>query len=935
MKSKSKKSEKKILALIDGNAIVHRAYHALPSLTTKDGKPSGAVYGFALTLFGMMEKVKPDYIIASFDVKGPTFRHKEFKEYKANRKKAPDELYEQIPMCHELLKAYGVPIYTKEGYEADDILGTISKDPEIEKTLNTLIVTGDMDLAQLVDEDTSIFTLRRGVKDTVIYDEEGVKKKYGIRPDQIVDYKALRGDASDNIPGVKGVGEKTAIALLQQFGSLKNIYENLDKVEKKAVREKLRKGKEDAFLSYKLATIVTDLKIRVDLADAEVDKFNREKLMDFFKKMGFQSLYKKMTDQDSTETKKTENQKTDLGRVDGFEFEELSTAEEVKKIVKEIKKEKTFSYFIDNNEKKSQNREMSGFGVYIKGRKAYYISNGLFDELSTVLLDESIKKNGYDTKLTPKFNICVDKSFFDVKLAGYLLGQNGKIDLEKSVFTEFGESFQNGDSGGGQASLLGELTENKKKLVAEKAYWVGKLAEVYQEKFENSEKKLAKVFYELEMPLIAILAKMEINGIKVDRKVLEKLSKFLGKKLTDLEKKIYELTGEKFNINSPSQLAEVLFQKLKLPTVNIKRGKIGYSTDAEQLEKLKNEHPVIEFIEEYRLYAKLKNTYADPLPELIKSDGRIHTNFNQMGAITGRLSSSDPNLQNIPKYGKVSKLIRQSFVAEKGKVLVSADYSQIDLRVAAHLSGDPKMMEIFQAGKDIHRSTAAWVNGIKPDEVSDRQRSEAKALNFGVLYGMGTYGFMRNSGVSQERAEFFIKEYMKTFSKLKEFIEKTKETARKNGFIETEFGRRRYFPNIKASNYALRSGAERSAINFPIQGLAADIMKLAILKVDEFISKNNQGDESQERCSLKTQAVGFEEKEGVFLNGKEKQSERVIDKQTSPRLELQIHDELIMEVSEDVAEDFAEKIKEIMEGVYKLRIPLVVETNIGKNWGDL
>jgi len=902
-KSKSKKPKKKVLALIDGNALVHRAYHALPSLTTKDGKPSGAVYGFALTLFGMMEKVKPDYIIASFDVKGPTFRHKEFKEYKANRKKAPDDLYEQIPMCQGLLKSYGIPIYIKEGYEADDILGTISKDPEIEKKLNTLIVTGDMDLAQLVDEDTSIFTLRRGVKDTVIYDERGVREKYKIRPDQIVDYKALRGDPSDNIPGVKGVGEKTAVSLLQQFGHLKDIYDNLDKVEKKAVREKLEKYKKEAFLSYRLATIATNVRVTVDLEEARVDKLDKNGLSEYLQKMGFQSLYRRLIKNGNLPGVNKEGSSEKEERE--LKFKELTTKEDIKVVINKIKKAKKYSYFLDKEGEKFYSAKIFGLGIHIKGPEVYYISGKLMEEFQALFVDKNITKSGYDIKLdlellTARLNLGVEGNFFDTKLAGYLLGQGKRSDLEKDIFTEFGEGFRSDGKQGNQASLLSGLDENRKKLIAEKSYWITELSEVYVDKFRRKEKGLAKVFYELEMPLISVLAQMEINGIKVDRRVLDKLSEFLGKKLTELEKKIYKLTGEKFNINSPGQLAEVLFEKMKLPTVNIKRGKTGFSTDAEQLEKLRELHPVVKFIEEYRTYAKLKNTYADPLPELIQEDGRIHTNFNQTGAITGRLSSSDPNLQNIPKYGKVSELIRQSFVADKGKVLVSADYSQIDLRVAAHLSGDPKMMQIFQEGKDIHQSTAAWVNGIELEKVTKEQRSEAKSLNFGVLYGMGTYGFMRDSGVSQERAEFFIKQYMKTFSKLKEFIERTKKEARKNGFVETEFGRRRYLPNIKASNYMVRSGAERAAINFPVQGLAADIMKLAMLKVNDLI-----------------------------------QNRQVKNKEISPKLELQIHDELIVEIDKDKAEDFAKDLKKVMESVYKLKVPLVVDVSIGKNWGEL
>jgi DNA polymerase-1 len=933
MKPKTNKSKKKVLALIDGNALVHRAYHALPPLTTKDGKPSGAVYGFALTLFGMMDQVKPDYIIAAFDVKGPTFRHKEFKEYKANRKKAPDDLYEQIPMCQDLLKAYGVPVYIKKGFEADDILGTISKKPEIEKTLDTLIVTGDMDLAQLVDEDTSIFTLRRGVKDTVIYDKEGVLEKYKIRPDQIVDYKALRGDPSDNIPGVKGVGDKTAVDLLQEFEHLDNIYKNLDKIEKPAVRKKLEDNEKEAFLSYSLATIATDVDVEIDLGEARVDKFSKDGLGKYLQEMGFQTLHKRVIG--SGAGARGEVVPRGGANSDGrggtsrsaelFTFTEIKTKKEITTLISKIKKKKQFSYILDVSGSKFYNAKISGAGINLGNNKVYYITSDYWPNLQELFSNPKIRKNGYDIKLdlellTEKFtrqlggqDFTVDDNFFDVKLAGYLLGQGKRSDLEKDVFTEFGESFQYDEKQGDQASLLSGLDENKKKLLAEKAGWITRLAGFYEDKFISKEKGLGKVFSELEMPLIAVLAKMEINGVKVDQKVLNDLSDFLGKKLATLEKKIYKLSGEKFNINSPGQLSEVLFEKMKLPTKGIKRGKTNYSTDAEQLEKLREIDPVIKFIEEYRTYAKLKNTYADPLPELVQEDERIHTSFNQTGAITGRLSSSEPNLQNIPKYGEVSKLIRQSFIADERKVLVSADYSQIDLRVAAHLSQDPKMMQIFNDGKDIHKSTAAWVNGIELDEVAKEQRSEAKSLNFGVLYGMGTYGFMRDSGVSKERAEFFIAQYMKTFSKLKEFIEKTKEDARKNGFVETEFGRRRYLPNINASNYMVRGGAERAAINFPIQGLAADIMKLAMLRVHTLVEDQKSSHFAKATKDKKVESKGLD----------------------MPKLELQIHDELIIEIDKDKAGNFSQELKKTMENVYKLKVPLTVETSTGKNWGEL
>ncbi len=901
---KTMNKKKKVLALIDGNALVHRAYHALPFLTTKDGRPSGAVYGFALTLFSMMEKVKPDYIIASFDVKGPTFRHKEFKEYKANRKKAPDDLYEQIPLAQKMLRAYGIPIYTKKGYEADDVLGTISKNPEIEKKLDTLIVTGDMDLAQLVDKDTSIFTLRRGVKDTAIYDEKAVEEKFHLKPEQIVDYKALRGDPSDNIPGVKGIGEKTAVALLQKFGSLKNIYKNLDKIDKPAVKKKLLEHKKEAFLSYSLAKIKTDVPIDdLDLGKAKVENLNKNGLGKFFQEMGFESLYKRLfSDKNGYLNSSLTGAMKKMKKK--FEFQEISSEMEWQKLLAKIKRKKEFSYFLATDTEKFYSARPLGLGMFAGGQKTYFLKSDLIKQGKDLFQSGGIKKYVFDGKL---FLELVDYQFgfdlqktarkqFDIFLVSFLLGKISKVKLEKLIFLEFGATFQNDLPAKRQSDLWGELSLEEKKLVAEKAGWVGRLASLYRKRLQAKEyKKIAKLFSKIEQPLTKVLAKMELNGIKVDKGVLDKLSVFLDKKLSVLEKKIYQLAGEEFNINSPAQLAKVLFEKLKLPTTDIKRTKEGYSTDAEQLARLRGKHKIIKYIERFREYAKLKNTYADPLPRLVQKDGRIHTTFNQMGTATGRLSSTNPNLQNIPKYGRVAHLIRKAFVAEEGKVLLSADYSQFDLRVAAHLSGDQRMIKVFRENGDIHRSTAAWVNKVKPEEVTEEQRREAKSLNFGMLYGMGVYGFMRDSGVSKERAEFFMEEYKKNFPKLVNFLERIKEEVKKKGYAETELGRRRYFPNINSDNGRLRAAEERAAINFPMQGLTADIMKMAMVKI-----------------------------------GKE-----LLPKFPTAKLELQIHDELIVEVAETEAEKFGQKIKRLMEGVYKLKVPLVVDVSQGKNWSEL
>ncbi|MEA2006739.1 MAG: DNA polymerase I [Patescibacteria group bacterium] len=909
------KKSKKTLVLIDSNALIHRAFHALPPLTTKGGKPSGAVYGVALTLLSVFEKFKPDYVIAAFDLKGKTFRHEKFKEYKAKRVKAPDELYEQIPVVKEMMGAFGIPVYEKKGFEADDVIGTISKDKKLDGDIERIIVTGDMDTLQLVDDDTKVFTLRRGIKDTFIFDENQVRNRFELNPDQIVDYKALRGDPSDNIPGVAGVGEKTATELLKKYKTLDGVYGNIEEIVPEGVKNKLKKGEDDAYLSQELAEIQLDVPVDFQLEDALADDpEGNENLIEFFSEMGFHSLVKRVGGGDKTQ-KQFSNQVT-------IELVEDKTG--VEKIVKEIKKEKKFSYCLLTDGDKFFESKISGFGVSVDGNKSFFVDVMYENSLKSLFEDESIEKIGFNVKfdlemLAKKWlsgddgeklseNLYSDESVwqsnvFDVQIGAYLLGLNA-AELSKLILSEFGAELQNTNSFSGQANLLAGTDESKKKDVAERASWVLRSALDVRERMNKISKQQAKdatlgnIWEKMEKSVVSILAKMEVAGMKVDKNILKKVSELAQKEIGELKKKIHDLAGEEFNINSPSQIAQILFEKLKIPTIDIKKGKTCFSTNAEQLAKIRDAHPIVPLIEKYREFFKMKSTYADSLPDLVESDGRIHAHFNQAVAATGRLSSSDPNMQNIPKRGKFADLMRQAFVADKGKILVSADYSQIDLRVAAHLSEDEKMVEIFKNGKDIHTSTAAWVNEVSEKEIDKVKRNEAKSLNFGILYGMGQYGFMRDSGVSGERAKFFIEHYKKTFAGLTQFIEKTKEDARKSGFVETELGRRRYVPNIKASNAMIRGAAERVAVNLPVQGLAADIMKLSMIAAEEHLKKIN----------------------------KEK---------TVAKMILQIHDELVFEVDENLEKEFSSAIKKVMESVYELCVPLTVDVTSGKNWKEL
>ena len=894
---------KKIL-IIDSNALVHRAYHALPPFTTKEGVLVNAVYGYITTLKNAIDRIRPDYVVATFDLPGKTFRHKRFKEYKANREKAPDDLYQQIPLVKKFLNSCDIPIYQKEGFEADDVIGSISNQLNHQTELEKYIVTGDKDTLQLVNDNTKVFTLGRGVNDPILFDEQKVIEKFKIKPDQVVTYKALRGDPSDNIPGVAGVGDKTATELILKFGSLKNLYNNLEKINSKAIKARLEKDKEKAFLSYELAEIEQNVAIDFNLEKTAKKDLNTENFKKFLIGLEFKSLLKRFFPNDLQKSQKA------------FKIErykDIQNNSNWEKFRKKVQKNKKVAVYFDKDE---QGR-LAKIVVVLKDREfqSYLLESKFFIKFAEILEDKNILKIGYDLKnglryfVEKKNKKSLDflNNFFDVQISAYLIKSGANNKLEKIVFEEFGEELKYKTTQKGQASLLLDNSEGHKKEIIEKTIWIYKLYDEHKNKLESISQEQIKnnftqgnlevLLSDLENPLMKILAKMECWGIKVNKKVLNKASKQANSKIKKLEKEIFELSGDEFNINSPSQLGKILYEKLEISTENIKRGKTGFSTNADQLKKMENSHPIIPKVEKYRELFKIKTTYADSLPRLIGEDERIHTTFNQTITATGRLSSSSPNLQNIPKKGELAEIIRSAFVASSGKKLVAVDYSQIDLRVAAHVSGDPKMIEVFQNNRDIHQTTAAWVNGIDLEEVTKTQRSEAKSLNFGVLYGMGIYGFMQDSGVSRKRAEFFIEQYMKNFNVLKNYLDKTKEFAKENGFVETEMGRRRYVRSINSSNFQLRNAAERIAINLPIQGLAADIMKKSMIEVEKKILSNYNADQI--------------------------------------KMILQIHDELIFEVDDSLVEKLVLEIKKAMEEAYKLKVPLKVEASIGENWEEL
>ena len=889
----------KKFVIIDGNAIIHRAYHALPPMNASDGTMVNAVYGFTSMLLKVISDLKPDYLAVAFDVAGKTFRDDIYSEYKAHRVKADQELYDQIPLCYDVVKAFNIPILTRESYEADDVIATVVAQIKNHKSkIQNVIVTGDMDLLQLVDDKTSVYALRKGMSDIVMYDKDEVIKKYGFGPERVVDYKSLRGDPSDNIPGVKGIGEKTATKLITEIGGLEEIYIALKKEDKNlldnfkaGVLDKLKTGEEDARMSHELATIVRDVPgVKFELEKTVTQDFDRQKISDLLRKFEFYSLVKRIPGGEDTKTQKHKNTKTQKQ-----EFIIVDSSNK-KEFLDEIKKVKVFACKEILSGENILDSDLVGL-VFATEEKSYYIKNidakilEIFNDKNKTLVGHDLKKL---VKVLAHLQTCPIANLFDVMIGSYLLNSSTRAhDLKAIVFRELGSELP---AGSDQTSLFGV----DPKMVAKELELILQVYKKYQKKLEDQED--LGLFKKVEMALIPVLAEMELNGIAVDTKLLAELSKEVNTEIKKTEKKIWKEADEEFNVASSVQLRDILFEKLELPTEGIKKGKTGYSTSASELEKLHGQHDIIELIENYRELEKLRNTYIDVLPGLInKKTGRIHTTFNQAVTTTGRLSSSEPNLQNIPIRTELGKRVRDAFVAEPGNVLIAADYSQIELRIVASLAKDKNLMGIFERGEDVHKATAAIVNNIPLAEVTKEMRSAAKAVNFGVLYGMGVYGLSARTGMSNFEAKEFITKYFENFKEVKIYLDNTIKFAKENGYVETLFGRRRYIPELKSSNFQLKNAGERMAINMPIQGTAADVMKMAMISVYDQI-KNHKS--------------------------------KIIN-QKDVRLILQVHDELVLEVKKGLEDEVGELVKNAMENVVKLNVPVGVEVNVGNRWGDL
>jgi len=843
----------KKLILIDGNALVHRAFHALPPLTSPKGVVTNAVFGFNSILIKIIKEMKPDYIAATFDLAGPTFRHEEFAEYKLHRQKAPQELYDQIPLVKDSLGAFGIPVYEMPGYEADDLIGTLAVRAKQEPDLQVVIATGDLDTLQLVDnKKVVVFTLRKGVSDTVVYDEDAVFDRYGLKPEQLNDYRGLKGDPSDNIPGVPGIGEKTAADLIQKFGSLDKLYECLeamtekdksDKLKEYKVSEKLAEkliiNKDQAFFSKQLSSIVTDLEVDFDFNKSDWRKnANLSKIEKVFHDLGFSSLLKRLPEIGITAQASLD--------IDSSEkTEDVASSDETDKV----------TFYV------------AGFDVESDLKKI--LSDG-----KRLVVGHELKKF-FKEAIKKKQNII--NPVFDTSVAAYLISPDSKdYSFQTVYYSEFGNL----------------PVEDLKNMPAQ----LSKLRNSLEEKLKSL--NLVKVFEDIEMPLLPVLAEMESNGISVDTDILADLLKSSNKELNKLEKNIYKFAGQEFNINSPQQLSEILFVKLGIKGRVRKTAGGALSTAAPELEKLREGNPIIDSLLEYRELQKLKTTYIEPFPALVDSeDHRVHTTYNQTGAGTGRLSSENPNLQNIPIKTELGQEFRKAFVAANDYTLVSCDYSQIELRIAAHIAGDSKMIDVFRRGEDIHTATASEVFGVSLENVDKEMRRQAKALNFGILFGMGSVGFARATGVTTQRAREFITKYFNDFPGIAKYMNNMKEKAHRDGYVETILGRRRPIADIYSTMPQVQAQAERMAINHPIQGTEADIMKLAMIAVFNYINKN------------------FEKNDA--------------------RLLLQVHDELVFEIKDNLFKKVSPELKKIMESVHKLDVPLVVDVKCGKNWQEM
>ena len=874
------------LIIIDGNSIINRAFYALPDMSNSDGLKTNAIFGFVRMMFKIIEDYQPTHMSVAFDKKAPTFRHKQYADYKAGRKKMPDELGQQLEPLKELLDKFNINRLELAGYEADDIIGTVAKLGE-ENNFKVYIVTGDKDAIQLASHKTTTLITKKGVGEVEEYNYDSVVERYEMTPTQFIDLKGLMGDKSDNIPGVPGVGEKTGIKLLKQYSTIENLIEHTDEL-KGSIKKKIEENKELALMSKELATIITNVPLDIKLEDLEYGDYNKDDVIEKFKEFGFTSLISKLLEMDGGETSIKEEVNLKVQHLDNVE-DFIEKAKENKKVIIDV----------IGREGNILDKKVINVFLSLDGEEIYYINEDELSKIESLLSDSEIKKHGYDLKedyiLLKPYEIELNVMDFDITIAEYLIDSKSSTSYECSAIamkylTRKIKSKEDLLGKGAKAKKFDEIDFDE--LSAYTADIINTIACVYPKMEEKlKETEMDGLFYHVEMPLVEVLGSMEYIGMKVDKDQLNELKEKFTTIINELENEIFKLAGEPFNINSPKQLGVILFEKLGLPV--IKKTKTGYSTNAEVLEKLRDKHEIIDKITDYRQIVKLNSTYVEGLLKIINpKTGRIHSSFNQTITTTGRISSTEPNMQNIPVKTEMGRDIRKVFVADDNCKLVDADYSQVELRVLAHMSGDENMIDAFKHGEDIHSKTASQIFDVDIKDVTSKQRIEAKAINFGIIYGKTDFGLSQDLNIPVATAKAYIDSYFNKYPKIKEFMDEAVESATETGYATTILNRRRYIPEIKASNFIVRNQGKRFAMNAPIQGSAADIIKVAMVNVYNKLKENNM----------------------------------------KSKLILQVHDELIVEAVDEELEMAEKIVREEMENAQSMDVKLDVDLNTGDSW---
>ena len=916
-------AKRPLILLLDGNALVHRAYHAIPPLTSPSGEPTNATFGFTSTLLKVLDEFEPQYVAVAFDV-GRTFRHERYPEYKATRVGMTDDLRTQLDRVRDVVTAFNLPSKYVEGYEADDVLATLSR-KAVEQGLDVVIVTGDTDTFQLIGPHVNVLLSGRKFTDTKLYDETAIRERYGLDPKQLADFKGLKGDTTDNIPGVPGVGDVTATRLLQQFGSLDGLYQHIAEVDPK-LRSKLEAKEADVRRSKELIKLVADLPIDLDLDNCRLSAYDRAKVVALFRELGFHSLLQRLPKTTEPPTAQLPLFAAQAGEAGGKpvlgKYHLINTEAALRDLVARIRAAGACAVDVEATSLHPVEAELVGIALSCQEGEGNYIPIGHVTEaasgsqlplglvrgqLGPVLADANIAKYAhnanYDLIVLNQHDLIVRGLVFDTMIAAYLLDPSGRnLGLKGLAWQELGVEMTSIEEligkGKDQLTIDRVAVERVFPYAAADADMTFRL--VARQEAHLREKQLWRLFTEIEMPLVPVLMDMECTGVALDVELLKQMSRELYLRLDALERQVQQQVGYPFNLNSAQQLSDALFVKLALPTEGIPRGTSGrFSTAAEVLEGLKGAHPVIDLLLEHRQLSKIKSTYVDALPLMVNPHtGRLHTSWNQTGTVTGRISSSEPNLQNIPIRSDIGRRVRQAFIARPGWMLLGADYSQVELRILAHTSGDENLLAAFHRGEDIHASTAASILGVPLSQVTPDMRRLAKTINFGLIYGMSDWGLAARTELSQEEASQFISKYFAQYPRVRQYLARIKQQAAEQGYVETLLGRKRYFPELQSGSKvhgSLKAAAQRMAINHPIQGTAADIIKIAMIRLHDELQRHG----------------------------------------LSSKMILQVHDELVLEVPDTEVDRVGKLVKSVMESAYQLDAPLKADIKIGRHWGEM